>query len=535
MSRSRLMAEREEQDALYDWATGLQAAARRVVASRFLAAKRQRIQSTSSAATLIQARVRGALARQKRHALTDELKAGTRFAVQLQSLARAHCASQRKQSLSAQASQNTVQAAIIALQAQLRGRLHRLNEADYLEGLETRDPIWTAVQSQARGLLARRRSKAQEEVLDDAARYITPFQAASRGLLARRRKATSVQHMEQSIPAISAFQAVARARLRQQSHQNMQKALAKVEVAGSVGGLQAFLRSRLAKQQATEQKKKLDFVQPDVIGVQAVARGFLARQDYREWREYLQDPHTQGALVFLQSLIRGYLARRRLWIRTSYIHGNIDKVVKVQAMWRGRAERQMYARLLTGDAVDVPTIQNYMHLLDDTDADYQRQIRTETLRREVMRLLRENQTLETEVKDLDTKIALILKNQMSLEELAKAKHRLNSSAGANTNEDAGNWKDSTNKDPFGTQAHLDRVSQRKLDLYEYLFFMLQTKAEYMARLLSGLSREENTEQDKRFVEGVVLSLFGYGQERREDYLFHKLLQVSPLPSKSPDC
>ena len=226
---------------------------------------------------------------------------------------------------------------------------------------------------------------------------------------------------QQAMPVLSSLQAAARARLAKQSHRSMQKALSKVELAGNIGGLQSFLRSKLAKKQATEQKKKLEFVQPDVIGFQACARGCLARQEYNEWKDYLQDPHTQGALVFLQSLVRGFLARRRLWIRTSYLHANVNKVVKIQSVWRGRAERLMYDRLLTGQGVDVPTIQNYMHLLDDRDTDYQRQIHTENLRREVVRLIRDNQMLETEVKELDTKIALILKNKMTFEELAHAK------------------------------------------------------------------------------------------------------------------
>ena len=306
----------------------------------------------------------------------------------------------------------------------------------------------------------------------------------------------------------------------------MQKALSKVELAGKIGGLQSFLRSKLAKKQTTEQKKKLEFVQPDVIGFQACARGYLARQEFSEWKEYLQDPLTQGALVFLQSLIRGFLARRRLWIRTSYLHCNVDKVVKLQSLWRGRAERFMYDRLLTGQGVDVPTIQNYMHLLDDRDADYQRQIHTENLRREVVRLIRDNQMLETEVKELDTKIALILKNKMTFEELAHAKRSVRGNGEQTGAAQDGNWKDAGSRDPFTTRTHMDRKSQRKLELFEYLFFLLQTKGEYLSRLLFNLMQREDVEQDRMLVEAVTLVLFSYGQETREAYLFARLLQVS---------
>lgn len=407
---------------------------------------------------------------------------------------------------------------ITSLQAVLRGRLRRQAAAKEQSVIVGQTPTFVSLQSHLRGALVRRQQRAHEQKLDDATDYIVGIQASVRGMIARRRRKMLVQSIQHTFPSVSALQAVARGRLAQKSHKSMQKALSKVEVAGSVGGLQAFLRTKLAKKQTTEQKKRLEFVQPDVIGFQAVARGYLARQEYREWRDYLQDPHTQGALVFLQSLVRGFLARRRLWIRTSYLHVNVDKVVKIQALWRGRQERLVYSRLVTGQDVDVPTVQRYMHLLDDTETDFQDQIRIESMRKEVMDLVRTNQALETEVKELDTKIALIVNNKMTFEELARAKR----GAGAAAQETQ--FHHNVNNDPFTTGAHLDRASQRKLELYEHLFFTLQTRPEYLSRLLRAMSKDESADKDRTLVESVALTLFGY--ERREEYLFHKLLQVS---------
>ncbi len=419
---------------------------------------------------------------------------------------------------------------IMNVQAVLRGRLQRQAIAKQHRVVEAQLATFTSLQSHLRGGLVRRGQRAHEQKVDDAIDYIVTLQASARGILARRKKHSFKRNLQQTMPAVTSLQAVARARLAKQTHHSMQKALAKVEVAGSVGGLQAFLRTRLAKKQTTEQKKKLEFVQPDVIGFQAVARGCLARQEYRDWRDYLQDPRTQGALVFFQSIIRGFLARRRLYIRTSYIHRNVDKITTIQSLWRGRVQRQMYDRLLTGVDADVSTIQNYMHLLDDTEADFRRQIHTENLRKEVVKLIRENQGLETEVKELDTKIALILKNKMTFEELARAKHSLIHGVGHANKEDGG-FSHNGNRDPFITGAHLDRTSQRKLELFEHLFFTLQTKGEYLSRLLYALSEHEEDEKNRRLVESVTLLLFGFGHERREEYLFHRLLQVC-LTSRS---
>lgn len=524
MCRRRLVAERERQESMHDWATELQSAARRSIAVAKYAKEAQNAQSLDQMAVHLQAQARRILAKTRRAQANKSLESSTKAVIGIQAACRRCLAQKERKAIEREIIRPEVLSSISSIQAFARGRIQRQKGAEELRMRESQASTFVAIQSQLRGVLVRRKHRAREEKLDNATDYIVAIQAAARGLLARQKKRTYVKHLQQSLPVVSSLQAAARARLARQNHNNMQKALAKVEVAGSVGGLQAFLRSRLAKKQTTEQKKKLEFVQPDVIGFQAVARGYLARQEYREWKEYLQDPRTQGALVFLQSLIRGFLARRRRWVKMSDYYRNQHQIVKVQALWRGRAERQLYERLVTGISVDVPTIQNYMHLLDDTDADYQRQIRTEALRREVVRLIRENQSLETEVKDLDTKIALILKNKMTFEELARAKHR----AKDHMIEDQ-SWKDNNSRDPFTSHVHLDRASQRKLELYEYLFFMLQTKGEYLARLLFALSQNEEHEKDKRMVETVALILFGYGQERREEYLFHKFLQVGLAP------
>ena len=527
LARRALLAERDQHAQLHRWATALQATARCHVIHRCFARRVDDIHASETSVTGVQAQARGMLARVQQSVAQNALDKAVRGIIGVQTACRG-CLTRRSRKKHQQLLHHPQNlGSITAFQAAIRGHLKRQAIAHQQRAVEAQLATFSALQSHLRGALVRRSHRAHEKKLDDATDHIVTIQAAARGFLARRKKQLFVGNMQQTLPALTSLQAIARARLAKRAHDSMQKALTKVEVAGSVGGLQAFLRTKLAKSQSTEQKKKLEFVQPDVIGFQAVARGQLARLEYREWRDYLQDPHTQGALIFLQSLVRGFLARRQLYIRTSYIHCNIDRVTTVQAIWRGRVQRQMYDRLLTGVDVDVATIQNYMHLLDDTDADYQRQIHTETLRKEVVKLIRENQNLETEVKELDTKIALILKNKMTFEELARAKH-LHAQGSGHGSKDDGGFSHNVNRDPFTTGAHLDRTSQRKLELFEHLFFTLQTKGEYLSRLLFSLSRNEEDEKDRKLVESVTLILFGFGHERREEYLFHRLLQVCPF-------
>ncbi|KAK8869822.1 hypothetical protein IAR55_000390 [Kwoniella newhampshirensis] len=518
LCRRDLLSERKERDQLQELAASVQAAARGNMARKAWTARVQATRTSEASIIRVQAQARGMVARIKRSLINNQLDKSIRGVVTLQTQCRGYLARQNRRSCRSTLARPQITHSVSSLQAILRGRLLRQVAAKQQHVLRGQVATFTSLQSQLRGALVRRRLKAQEQKMDAATDCVVGIQAAARGLLARKRKLAFTRTLQQTAPAISSLQAVARARLAKQSHKNMQKALAKVEVAGSVGGLQAFLRTKLAKRQTTEQKKKLEFVQPDVIGFQAVARGYLAREEYRFWRDYLHDGKTIGALVFLQSLIRGFLARRRHYVHTSYVHRNVDKIIKVQSVWRGRVQRQMYDKLITGEDVDVPTIQNYMHLLDDTESDFADQVRIESLRGQVVDLIRENQILETEVKELDTKIALIINNKMTFQELARAKHRAETAT-----------YQTPNNDPFTNGVHLDRVNQRKLELFEQLFFMLQTKPEYISRLLRQLSRpevEESAEKERRLVEAVTMILFAFGHERREEYLFHKLLQLA---------
>lgn len=514
LCRRALSAELERRKHLHSMAQSIQAAVRGQTVRKSWEKRVREVRNLEVEG--LQAHLKGLLARTKRKTVEKGLGNTMKGVTGLQAHCRGCLVRRKRRAYKTSLEEHQTVQSISSFQALLRGRLHRQTAATQQRKIVGQTATFTSLQSHLRGAIVRRNIRAQGQKMDDATNYVVAVQAVARGVLTRNKKRIFTRELQQSTSSTVSFQAFARAHLAKQSHKSMQKALAKVEVAGSVGGLQAFLRTKLAKKQTTEQKKKLEFVQPDVIGFQAMARGYLAREEYHFWRDYLHDGKTIGALVFLQSLMRGFIARRRHYIRTSFIHRNVDKIVKIQALWRGRQQRVSYEKLITGIDVDVPTIQSYMHLLDDTESDFADQVRIEALRGQVVDLIRENQTLETEVKDLDTKIALIINNQMTFQELARAKRRTETAT-----------YHAPNNDPFSSGVHLDRTNQRKLELYEQLFFMLQTKPEYISRLLRVLSiDDESAEKERRLVEGVTMILFAFGHERREEYLFHKLLQLA---------
>jgi len=65
--------------------------------------------------------------------------------------------------------------------------------------------------------------------------------------------------------------------------------------------------------------------------------------------------------------------------------------------------------------------------------------------------------------------------------------------------------------------------------YQHLFYLLQTEPKYLASLIYQLKTNDRVQ---KFMETVVLTLFGYAQNDRDEYLLLSLFRVS-LPHFSP--
>ncbi|KDN47975.1 hypothetical protein K437DRAFT_273559 [Tilletiaria anomala UBC 951] len=413
------------------------------------------------------------------------------------------------------------------LQAACRGLLARRSHAATQQKIASFDQEHGAsivnIQAQCRGVLARRQYEALIFKLSDSIEDVIKLQSALRAVLARRRLLSLVRHLRGSNDSIISVQAQVRGVLARRSHRQMSTALQKVEVTKAVGSLQSFARAALARRKHQEQRKQLDFVTPDVVGVQAQIRGVLARIEYQWWRNHLIQ--SEPVAIHLQSLLRGMLARRTFNAKLRHYHEHMDKVVKIQSLFRGKQQGQQYRSLTVGKNVPVSTIKNFGHLLNDSDIDFEDEIEVERLRKLVVRSIRETQTLENDVQELDTKIALLVKNKIGIEELIRVKNErglLGPPTAANLQRR--NSVLVAANDPFAEGQHLDRTARNKLELYQELFYMLQTRPEYIARLFARVGKMEMSDRNKKQVEKVVLTLFGYAQNSREEFLLLKLFQ-----------
>ena len=514
---------RRETADLTPWVIRLQTAARMVLKRRQWLDYLARIRASAKCVVKVQAQIRGILQRRRFARLKAALQSSRVLFVKLQSSARAKIARQNVIEVSKTFTKVEISTSVVSVQAAARGFLMRAAISGQLRKLDLVEDSIVTLQAQCQGVLVRRRIRTQLAKLDDVSSTVVRIQAAARTYIARKRLLNLIRGLRRATPMLIGLQARARASLARQQHKNINKALSEIKVVSSVGGFQALARAALARNRHREQQKKLEFVVPDVTGLQAVARGYLVRRAYIAWRDHLW--YNQPVATMLQALLRGVLQRRKFHAKIQYYRENLHKVIKIQSLFRAKETREQYRQLTLGKNITVGTIKNFVHLLDDSEADFQDEIKVERLRKKVVESIRENQALENDVNDLDVKIALVVQNVKSFEELVKVRRMYGADSAAAHAARASIL--AAHGDPFAGTYTLDHAAKRKLELYQQLFYLLQTQGEYLCQLFVELT-DDDSEKHRSLVEPVVLTLFGYGQDRREDYLLLKLLQVSDI-------
>ena len=127
---------------------------------------------------------------------------------------------------------------------------------------------------------------------------------------------------------------------------------------------------------------------------------------------------------------------------------------------------------------------------------------------------------EQYIDQLDIKIALLVKNKITLDEVVKHQRHF----GGHVATLLGS-KDISSKDPFDLKA-LNKNSRKKLEHYQELFFILQTHSQYLARLFKRIREQGLAEKDCKHIEKLIMGLFGLAQKRREEYYLLKLMSRS---------
>jgi Ras GTPase-activating-like protein IQGAP2/3 len=469
---------------------------------------------TEPAVIHMQAMIRGAFVRHQVDREWAELKENEAQVVQLQAVARAM---QIRQSMRTdQEGLCRQESTITMLQAAARGIIARRKNADVQDNLVSSDVNWCDIQSKVRGDILRHSLQQVHDALAAEEYKVVDFQAVARGGKIRSEVASILAHLSDQESNILTVQSYIRGFLARQRHFSDLKALQ--AQTSTILDLQSACRGFVQRQRTYDILCDLNAQEPEIIQLQSVARGMQLRMQIGVQLGQVEE--HEEAIIELQALARGMMIRQQYVEKKQFYKENMEKVIKIQSFVRGRQQGEAYKSLTSGTNPPVSTVKNFVHLLNDNDIDFDEEIEFERLRKTVVQHVRQNELAEAYIDQLDIKIALLVKNKITLDEVVKHQKHFGGHVGTLLSS-----KDISSKDPFDLKA-LNKNSRRKLEQYQELFFALQTQPQYMARLFRRVREQSLAEKDTKRIEQLTMSLFGLAQKRREEYLLLKLLARS---------
>ncbi|KAF4542079.1 IQ motif EF-hand binding site [Lasiodiplodia theobromae] len=408
------------------------------------------------------------------------------------------------------------EAVFTMLQGAIRGAAARAQTSQLVDDLSSNEVHWAELQAAARGNALRSSINQLRERLASCTDGIVELQSAARGAQTRAEVAETLSALAEQEETVIDLQSAIRGQLLRQKYQADLKALE--AATPNIIEFQSAIRGFAMRGETYDILCALAENEDQVVELQALARAMLARAKIGNLLMNLEP--EEEAICELQSLARGKMIRTRFVEKQKFYRENMEKVIKIQSFVRGRQQGEAYKSLTAGKNPPVSTVKNFVHLLNDSDIDFDEEIEFERLRKTVVQHIRQNEMAEQYIDQLDIKIALLVRNKITLDEVVKHQRHFGGHVGnLLTN------KELASKDPFDLRA-LNKNSRKKLEHYQEFFFILQTQPQYLARLFKKLRDQGMAEKESKRVELLIMGLFGFAQKRREEYYLLKLISRS---------
>ncbi|PNS20859.1 Ras GTPase-activating-like protein rng2 [Sphaceloma murrayae] len=432
------------------------------------------------------------------------------------------------------------------LQATIRGALTRKAIESQLMTMRECDRDISRIQAFARAHLARRGINDQIARLQQHQQLFVHLQKKARGAAARRSVAATKQDIKAQTNSIALLQAALRGSGVRNFHDQQQEELQHEE--SKVASLQTALRGFLTRRRLEHDRRALQSCSPSIQDLQSFTRGYLNRQhtydvlcelnNNEESIVALQSAirtnllqrsigHTleelteeEDSIAEMQTVLRGFLVRQQFAEKKKFYKQNMEKVIKIQSFVRAKQQGQAYKSLTTGKNPPVGTVKNFVHLLNDSGFDFDEELEFERMRKTVSQHVRQNELAEQYIDQLDIKIALLVKNKITLDEVIRHQRQFGGHVGSLLNN-----KELSSKDPFDLRA-LNKNSRRKLEHYQEMFFLLQTQPQYLAKLFKKFREQGLPEKESKRTELLIMGMFGFAQKRREEYYLMRLVAAS---------
>ncbi|XP_053444291.1 ras GTPase-activating-like protein IQGAP2 isoform X2 [Nycticebus coucang] len=250
----------------------------------------------------------------------------------------------------------------------------------------------------------------------------------------------------------------------------------------------------------------------NVVKIQAFWKGYKQRKAYMVRRQTFGD--NIYSIVKIQSWFRMMSARKSYLSRLQFFRDHKYAIVKIQSLLRANKARDDYKTLVGSQNPPLSVIRKFVHLLDQSDLDFQEELEVARLREEVVTKIRANQQLEKDLNLMDIKIGLLVKNRITLEDVISHRTKLNKKKG-------GEMEILNNTDNQGIKS-LSKERRKTLETYQQLFYLLQTNPFYLAKLIFQMPQNKST----KFMDTVIFTLYNYASNEREEYLLLKLFKTA---------
>ncbi|KAM6234220.1 ras GTPase-activating-like protein IQGAP3 [Porphyrio hochstetteri] len=277
--------------------------------------------------------------------------------------------------------------------------------------------------------------------------------------------------------------------------------------------LQARLRGFLIRQELAARQRILREQQPAATRIQACWRGYKQHRAYLERLRYLRA--NVDAVTKIQAGVRMWQARRRYQERLRYFRQNIKAVTKIQAFVRANKARGDYRMLVQARDPPLSVVRRFIHLLEQSQHDFWEESEVLRLQEEVVKRIRANQQLESDLDLMDIKIGLLVKNRITLQEVVSHCKKL-------TRKNKEQLSEMMSIDKQKGLKSLSKEKRQKLEAYQHLFYLLQTQPGYLARLIFQMPQNKST----KFMESVIFTLYNYASNPREAYLLLQLFKAA---------
>ncbi|KAI5810391.1 hypothetical protein BZA77DRAFT_254940 [Pyronema omphalodes] len=512
--RQRLANEADEVYENEPAIASLQSLARAAIVRRNLAKQLSAIAVEEEPITKLQAAVRGALVRKQMQQDSQAMEEEEEPITEL--VAKARGALVRKHHQERLAALAEEEEPVTRLQSAIRGYLVRQNMDEDQEALEEATDCWTELQALIRGALVRWEYRHKIICLFEAEDEIIDLQALAQGFLVRQAYDCMLDELDDSTEEVIELQAKIRGAMLRLELDNLLLDLKDEEE--SIIGIQAHIRGFMLRWKLDDLHADLKAEEDAIVELQAAIRGATIRYACDEIVLAIRD--EEEAILELQAAARGHIQRTRFQSKLKHYRDNMDKVIKLQSYVRTKQMGEAYKSLMSDNNPPVNTVKNFVHLLNDSDFDFEQEIKFEELRKEVVRHVRANDLAESYVEQLDVKIALLVKNKITLDEVIKHQKHFTGHVGnilSNTGV--------ASSDPFDLKA-LNKASKNRLEKYQQMFYALQTEPQYLSRLFLRIREQNTPDKELKRVENLVMGIFGYSQKRREEFYLLKLIARS---------